>query len=104
MDEPRPRSLGERLLWARDVAGYTLAGLAAAADLSVTRLRQLEGDPAASPATDTLERLGSALAVHPAWLAWGVGPEPVALEVRAAVERARSARARSAPPSGEAAA
>lgn len=71
----RSTSVGQRLKWAREQAGWTVRELAQRAGLASSSVTDVElGNR--TPKTDTVERLAMALKVEPCWLAYGDGRAP----------------------------
>lgn len=67
--------LGRRLRQARTARGLTMDQLAQKANVSQAAISTLERDQN-YPATNTVERLATALGVDPCWLAYGTGTKP----------------------------
>ena len=71
----RSSTVGQRLKWARERAGWTVRDLAQRAGLASSSITDIELDTR-TPKTDTVERLAVALKVERCWLAYGDGKAP----------------------------
>jgi len=61
---------------AREHAGLTQRGLAAAAKCAESLISDIEGNTGRMPQIDTIEVLARVLGVSPGWLAYGDGVNP----------------------------
>jgi len=83
MRAPPPKTLPQRIRYARGKRGLTQRDLAISAGLSNAYVSKLEradavfgagfGESIEAPKAATLERLAGALGCSPAWLAFGLG-------------------------------
>jgi transcriptional regulator with XRE-family HTH domain len=74
--------VGKRLHLLRTHRGLSRLALAEAAALTGTSVLNIESGRAV-PKLDSVERLAKTLGVSPSWLAFGVGKEPLAVELAA---------------------
>lgn len=68
-------TIGDRLKWAREKAGWTVRELAQRAGIAASSVTDMELG-SRTPRTDTVERLAAALKVERCWLAYGDGRAP----------------------------
>lgn len=95
-EELRCKGLSARLIAARAARGLSLREVDRRAGTTAGTIRAIEAG--GQPTLDTLESLAAALAVSPAWLAFGLGRRDLPRRRR---DAARSDRAASAPDAGQ---
>jgi len=79
------RTLGERVRWARDLAGISARRLDKLAKLSAGHARAIETGRKQTVEASTARKLASVLGVTLDWLLCGTGRRPTPESVRAAV-------------------
>lgn len=85
-----PRSLSERVAWARGHAGLSKRGLSRLAGLDPSHVRQLEAS-GTRPAEATVRAIAGVLGVPASWLAFGEGDFPKPEDIAVAVVKAQAA-------------
>jgi HTH-type transcriptional regulator, cell division transcriptional repressor len=92
MTTSHDESIGDRLKRARSiVADLPASELSELAGLGTSHAGMIERGDVKTPSGLVLVKLASVLGVSVEWLVQGVGPEPKAKRVAAAIERARAA-------------
>lgn len=93
MKKPRKKvSLAARLRWAAKQGRVSQRELAGLADISPSAPGAILRGEAPNPQVGTVEALASVLGISLDWVVKGIGPEPTAEQIRAAVEAARGRR------------
>lgn len=92
MTKPPKSPLGRRLKKARDTAGLSSRALSELAGASVNMVSLIERGTTKEPRSKVLTALAEVLGLSLDWLVRGIGPEPTAEQIRAAVEAARGRR------------
>jgi transcriptional regulator with XRE-family HTH domain len=85
-----PKTLADRIEYARELAGLTPRGLSIIAGLDPTHVRLIEDGERPDPRSSTISKLANALGLTTDWLLDGRGPEPDPEVIRSAVEAARA--------------
>lgn len=69
-------TLGQRLHWARDVAGVTTRELAGAAEVARGYPSAVELGQVPNPGVESVRKIAEALQIDPVWLIFGTGAPP----------------------------
>lgn len=91
-----PDGTVRRLVQARTLGGLSSRQLALRAGLSSNFAAKIESGKSKAPAFGVISSFARVLGVSLDWLAHGIGPEPTAEQVQAAVRRAERTAARAA--------